>query len=66
MKWTGPKEADLDKSGVKLKAPVPPERWPFGPPEFHEDCCILRKGGLFCDCSASDNSADGVEWGYHI
>ena len=37
--------------------------WPYGPPEFHEDCCRLHRhdGVGFCDCKASD--ASDVEWG---
>lgn len=54
--WTGPRDSDLDKSGVRLRAPVPPERWPYGLPEAHQECCILHTGGLFCDCLASDAS----------
>jgi len=56
-RWTGPKEGEVDNTG-SLKYPVPPERWPYGPPEAHEDCCNLIEGGLFCDCAASDSSAE--------
>lgn len=56
--WTGPRDEDLDASGIKLRHPVPPERWPYGKPEHHETCCKLHTGGLFCDCKASDNSDD--------
>jgi len=59
--WTGPRERDYAPDGVSLRAVVPPERWPFGPPDFHEDCCRLHAQGLFCDCKASDASDD--EWG---
>lgn len=56
--WTGPLESDLMPDGTTLRAPVPPERWPFGLPDAHQDCCNLRaSGGLFCDCEASDASA---------
>ena len=39
------------------------ESWPYGPAEFHEECCLLHEtqGVGFCDCKASDSS-DG-EWG---
>lgn len=39
------------------------EAWPYGPPDFHEDVCLLHgNGGLgFCDCKASD--ASDTEWG---
>lgn len=53
--WTGPHEDDLDTDGTLLR-PVPPERWPYGLPEHHEDCCVLHEGGLYCDCKASDHS----------
>lgn len=59
--WTGPDEADLKADGVSLKSVVPPERWPFGPPNFHQGACWLHAGGLFCDCLAS--AADDEEWG---
>lgn len=51
--WTGPHDADLADDGTTLRAPVPPERWPFGPPDAHEDACALYRGVLFCDCEAS-------------
>lgn len=51
--WTGPLDTDLEADGHTLKAPVPPERWPFCHPFDHDDCCNLRSGGLFCDCAAS-------------
>lgn len=61
--WTGPREDDLKADGVSLRGPVPPERWPYGPPAAHESCCLLhrmgdasRQGGLYCDCAASDAS----------
>jgi len=53
LAWTGPKPEDLKPDGVTLWAPVPGERWPYGPPREQQDCCILRVGGLYCDCSAS-------------
>lgn len=64
VSWTGPRREDLFPDGVTLVRPVPPERWPYGPPEFHEDCCILRKDGLYCDCKASD--AGDIEYGESI
>lgn len=39
----------------------PPPTWPYGPPGFHEDCCLLHEGGAYCDCKASD--ASDTEWG---
>ncbi len=52
--WTGPHASDwADSSETVLRAPVPPERFPFCWPEEHEICCTLRGGGLYCDCSAS-------------
>lgn len=64
MKWAGPKPGDwADKLRTVLAAPVPPERWPWGPPDQHEDPCTLHRGGLFCDCAASDSGADGWGWG---
>lgn len=61
MTWTGPRESDLAADRVSLLRPVPPDRWPYGPPDFHEACCILHEDGLFCDCKASDASDDA--WG---
>ena len=54
--WTGPRDDEIDGLG-RLRRPVPPERWPYGLPEAHEDCCHLHGGGLYCDCAASDASA---------
>jgi hypothetical protein len=31
-------------------------QWPYGPPDHHEECCLLHKGGGYCDCKASDAS----------
>lgn len=59
-RWTGPRETDLEPGGWKLIRPVPPERWPFGPPEEHDRCCNLHGGGLFCDCGASAADDDGI------
>lgn len=59
--WTGPLDRELTPHRDKLLAPVPPERWPYGPPEVHQPACILHGGGLYCDCAASD--ASDVEWG---
>lgn len=53
-------EDDARLDGV-LVAPVPPERWPYGPPSHHEDCCRLHDRGLYCDCKASD--ASDAEYG---
>ncbi len=60
--WTGPRASDLAADGVTLLASVPPERWPYGPPDFHESSCGLHRGGRYCDCEAS--AADDVEWGW--
>ncbi len=67
-KWIGPLEGDLKPNGVSLRGPVPPERWPYGLPSAHEDCCSLhgmadpgRIGGLYCDCAAS--AADDLDHG---
>jgi hypothetical protein len=61
--WHGPNESDLKTDGVSLVGPVPDERWPYGPPSYHETCCRLhrmrdqsRTGGLYCDCKASEAS----------
>lgn len=54
--WTGPRATDYAADGVSLRRVVPTNRWPFGPPSFHEACCKLHVGGLFCDCKASDAS----------
>lgn len=60
--WTGPHAADwADATRTRLVQPVPAARWPYGPPDHHQDCCALHGGGLFCDCEAS--AADDLEWG---
>ncbi len=53
MLWTGPLETDLAADGTTLLHVVPPERWPWGRPEYHEDSCLLHEGKLYCDCLAS-------------
>ena len=60
MRWTGPRDEDwADSTETRLRAPVPPERWPYGPPDAHDDWCMLFGRApsvnaiLFCDCSAS-------------
>jgi len=64
MTWTGPLEGDLVTGEEDvLRSPVPPERWPYGPPHYHQECCILFEGGLYCDCLASDQSDDGTDYG---
>lgn len=60
MYWTGPREDEIDAAG-NLREPVPPERWPYGPPDQHEKCCNLHSDGLYCDCAAS--AADDYEHG---
>lgn len=63
MIWTGPWDSDWEsQQQLRLRAPVPPERWPCGPPAAHEDGCNLfaRAGedaGLYCDCVANDVDA---------
>lgn len=37
-------------------------QWPYGPPAFHEACCMLHSGATACDCKASDQSE--AEWGW--
>jgi len=62
QRWHGPLETDF-KNGLdgELIAPVPPDRWPYGPPDAHETCCKLFRDGLYCDCVAS--AADDQEFG---
>lgn len=64
--WTGPDESDLEPDAMApvLRETVPGARWPYGPPETHESCCLLHSGGLFCDCRASD--ASDLEWGMRL
>lgn len=62
LRWTGPNDEDfLNGKDGSLRAPIPPERWPYGPPEEHEQGCSLHTGGLWCDCkaSASDDTSHG-------
>jgi hypothetical protein len=61
-RWTGPAPGDLEDAGLTwLVSPVPPERWPYGPPGHHQVGCGLFRAGLFCDCAAS--AADDTEHG---
>lgn len=70
VRWSGPYERDLAPDGSTLRWSVPAERWPFGPPSFHESGCNLfprgrrdsrggQPGGLFCDCAASAADDEG-------
>lgn len=59
--WTGPLEADM--GGDELISPVPPERWPYGPPAAHEGCCRLNGYGLWCDCKASSAAREDQDFG---
>lgn len=53
-RWTGPRDSDWSTPArERLRAPVPADRWPYGPPDEHQEGCILHEGGLFCDCAAS-------------
>lgn len=64
MRWRGPLPGDwANSTETELRAPVPPERWPWGPPSHHESCCVLFEGGLHCDCKASDLGEDGLDHG---
>jgi hypothetical protein len=56
--WTGPRDEEMTEGGTMLRHIVPPERWPYGPPGEHEDCCMLHLGGLYCDCLASDGGTE--------
>ncbi len=58
--WIGPGDDGICADGTP-KVAVSGNRWPYGPPEKHEDCCGLQDGGAFCDCKASDASDE--EWG---
>lgn len=59
--WTGPRDDEVDLCGTWLGAlPIPEARWPYGPPPEHDDHCLLRDGGRFCDCIASDQSDDDL------
>lgn len=61
--WTGPRPDEIDAVG-RLRVEVPPDRWPFGPPDVHESICtLLKPGGVgaYCDCAAS--SADDTDFG---
>ena len=54
--WTG---SQLDSY---QKGPIPPNKWPYGPPSAHQDCCLLFSGATYCDCDASAATGeDGQE-----
>lgn len=59
LRWTGPLPEDWEPGGgLRLRLPVPEERWPFGPAEDHGPGCALREGGTFCDCCGSVASCE--------
>ncbi|KKT22376.1 MAG: hypothetical protein UW08_C0010G0007 [Parcubacteria group bacterium GW2011_GWB1_43_8b] len=51
-RWTGP----IDRKNYN-EGSVPPEEWPYGPPDLHQKACALFGGHIYCDCEASDESA---------
>lgn len=46
---------------VPLDVPIDPKRWPYGPPAYHQSCCLLFRGADYCDCAAS--AADDTDYG---
>lgn len=58
-RWTGPAPDDWEVKHDHLKAPVPGERWPYGPPDAHASGCNLHENGLYCDCEISTNDPIG-------
>jgi hypothetical protein len=67
--WIGPHEDEVDHM-ARLTKPLPPERWPWGPPSWHEDSCLLHRDHdemfaigrhVYCDCMASDPSTEESE-----
>jgi hypothetical protein len=58
-RWMGPRDDEVDMAGSwRGSLPIPPDRWPYGPPDIHEDCCYLHRNGRYCDCAASDASTE--------
>lgn len=60
-RWTGSHDDGTGQDIAAREVPLPPERWPYGPPDAHQSCCLLYEGGRYCDCAAS--AADDLEWG---
>jgi hypothetical protein len=59
MTWTGPDEGELNDALEWVgQLPIPPHKWPYGPPDVHDSCCTLAEGGRFCDCEASDSGPE--------
>ena len=53
--WTGPRPDETDAMG-RLRCTVPPDRWPYGPPDLHDSECKLHGhngAGSYCNCNAS-------------
>jgi len=62
MNWKGPDLAEVNSAIEWIgPLPIPPEKWPYGPPDHHQECCTLVCGGRFCDCEVSDS--DDCEFG---
>lgn len=49
--WTGSNQDGVAREFSE--GPIPEDRWPYGERSMHDDFCMLRSGGVFCDCSAS-------------
>lgn len=58
VRWEGA----IEVGTVAYFVPLPPHRWPFGPPSVHQPCCVLFLGYNGCDCAASD--ASDYSYGY--
>ena len=57
--WTGPLSTDWECPVTeKVKPGTPWQRWPYGPPYFHQVCCSLHHGYGYCDCTASDQGEE--------
>lgn len=65
-RWTGPQDGDVDAFDEAIDPPLPPERWPYGPPEFHQSCCRLFGDGKLCDCAASSSNEEDLDWGNKV
>lgn len=55
-------ENPYDQAAEWSRNPLHAARWPYGPPAFHTDACLLHERPGYCDCEASD--AEDQLWGW--
>jgi hypothetical protein len=55
--------AKFEDCGCSLLLLEKVQGWPYGPPHFHQSCCVLFEGKDYCDCAASSSHEDDLDYG---